>query len=129
MIAAGIVFVIFFHAWIALALIGFGVNNLLENSWPEKKRKYVNLINIAIALLVVVYFLTARMDAAGSAKPVCGQELPVRDCHFGVVLGMLMTVVHFYPSLLRWCLDHKWKFLGIPDRDFIYRDSFVAGRR
>src|SRR5690606_11762059 len=32
----------------------------------------------------------------------------------GVILGMLYSIVHYYPRILSWCLAHKWKFLAIP---------------
>jgi len=57
LIIAGLVFWIGFGSWLSIALILFGVNNLLEYKWPEDKRKYVNLINIIITLFVVVYFI------------------------------------------------------------------------
>ena len=31
-----------------------------------------------------------------------------------VILGALMTMVHFYEPILRWALIHKWKFLILP---------------
>jgi len=31
-----------------------------------------------------------------------------------VVLGLLMTIVHYYSKILEWCLNNKWKFLSIP---------------
>jgi len=30
------------------------------------------------------------------------------------VLGVLMTIVHFYQPILQWALANKWKFLAIP---------------
>ena len=38
----------------------------------------------------------------------------------GVVLGTLITVVHFYPQILAWCLENKWKFLSIPVVVFLF---------
>ncbi len=113
LIAAGFIFIIFFHNWVALALIGFGVNNLSENKWPEERRKYTNVVNIAIALLLVVYFLTAHWMPLGAQNALITNLLFVFAI-LAVVLGILMTVVHFYPSLLKWCLANKWKFLSIP---------------
>jgi Cu(I)/Ag(I) efflux system membrane protein CusA/SilA len=31
-----------------------------------------------------------------------------------VILLALMSMVHFYESIMRWCLIHKWKFLMLP---------------
>ncbi len=113
LIAAGILLTIIFHTVIALALIAFGVNNLFEQKWPEEKRKYVNLINIGIALLVVVYFLTIHWMPLGPQNSTLVNIFFVLAI-LGVVLGILMTVVHYYKFVLQWCLANKWKFLSIP---------------
>ena len=113
LIAAGALFVILFHTWVALALIAFGVNNLLEYRWPEAKRKFINFINIGIAMAVVVYFLTSEWMPLGAQNSLLVNFLFVLAI-LGIVLGTLMTVVHYYPVILRWCLANKLKFLSIP---------------
>ena len=113
LIAAGAVFIIVFRAWIAIALIAFGVNNLMEYRWPEQNRKFVNLINIGIAMSVVVYFLTVEWMPLGAQNSALTNFLFVLAI-LGVILGILMTVVHYYPEILKWCLANKWKFLSIP---------------
>ena len=113
LIAAGVLFIIVFHSWVALALIAFGVNNLLEYRWPEDKRKFVNLINIAIAMSVVVYFLTSEWMPLGAQNSLLVNFLFVIAI-LAVVLGSLMTVVHYYQLILGWCLANKKKFLSIP---------------
>jgi Cu(I)/Ag(I) efflux system membrane protein CusA/SilA len=113
LIAAGIVFSIFFHTWMALVLVAFGLNNLLEYQWPEQKRKFVNYINIAIALGVVIYFLTSEWMPLGAQNSTIVNFLFVLSI-VAIVLGILMAVVHYYKSILNWCLNNKWKFLSIP---------------
>ena len=113
LVTAGAIFILFFHSWIALALIAFGVNNLLEYKWPEQKRKFVNLINIGITLVIVVYFLTSAWMPLGAGNSTFTNFLFVLAI-LAFVLGILMTVVHYYQVILRWCLANKWKFLSIP---------------
>jgi Cu(I)/Ag(I) efflux system membrane protein CusA/SilA len=113
LITAGILFMILFHTWLAIALVGFGVNNLLEFKWPEHKRKYVNIINIGISLLIVVYFLAVHWMPLGAQNTLIINVLFVLLI-LAVVLGTLMTMVHYYPEVLNWCLINKWKFLSIP---------------
>jgi Cu(I)/Ag(I) efflux system membrane protein CusA/SilA len=113
LIAAGSFFIIVFHAWITLALIAFGVNNMMEYRWSEQKRKYVNLINIGIAIAVVIYFLTIAWMPLGAQNSTITNFLFVLAI-LAAVLGTLMTVVHYYPVILRWCLANKWKFLSGP---------------
>ena len=113
LVTAGILFIIFYHSWVALALIAFGINNLFEQKWPDNKRKYVNLINILIALLVVVSFLSAEWMPLGAKNSLFVNFLFV-NAILVIVLGALMSVVHFYPVILRWCLANKWTFLSLP---------------
>jgi Cu(I)/Ag(I) efflux system membrane protein CusA/SilA len=113
LISAGAFFIIVFQAWIALALIAFGVNNLMKYKWSEHKRKFVNLINIGIAMIIVVYFLTTEWMPLGAQNSAFINFLFVLAI-LAMVLGILMTVVHYYPVILRWCLANKWKFLFVP---------------
>ncbi|MBL6949587.1 MAG: efflux RND transporter permease subunit [Bacteroidales bacterium] len=113
LIAAGIVLFIVFHTWVVLALMGFGINNLLEYRWPENKRKFVNLINIGITLLIVLYFLTKEWMPLGAQSSIIVNILFV-TVMISLVLGALICIVYFYTSILKWCLANKWKFLGIP---------------
>ncbi|HHG83960.1 MAG TPA: efflux RND transporter permease subunit, partial [Bacteroidetes bacterium] len=43
LIIGGLVLVIGFGSWLALALVFYGINNLSEPFWPENLRKYVNI--------------------------------------------------------------------------------------
>ncbi|NQV01141.1 MAG: efflux RND transporter permease subunit, partial [Bacteroidia bacterium] len=113
LIAAGIILFILFKTWVVLALVGFGINNLLEYRWPEKKRKFVNLINIGITLFIIVYFLTREWMPLGAQNSVFVNILFVSSIIL-VVLGAMIAIVHFYSSILKWCLSNKWKFLSIP---------------
>ncbi len=37
-----------------------------------------------------------------------------------------MTIVHYYPEILKWCLAHKWQFLSYPDSSRIIWDNDLA---
>ena len=113
LIAAGLIFIIGFGSWVSIALIAFGLNNMLESRWPENKKKFVNYINVAIALLVIVYFLTVEWLPLGAQNSTFVNFIFVAII-IAVVLGFLMSIVHFYPQILKWVLNNKWKFLSIP---------------
>ena len=113
LIAAGIFFLIYYGSWIAIAIIAIGVNSILEDLWPEKKKHWVNKINIGIALLVLVYYLAIEWMPLGAMNSEFANFMFVIAI-VGVILGGLMTIVHFYPIMLRWVLNNKWKFLSIP---------------
>ncbi|VAW26787.1 Cobalt-zinc-cadmium resistance protein CzcA; Cation efflux system protein CusA, partial [hydrothermal vent metagenome] len=123
LIGFGIVFLISYGSIIAVALIAFGLNNLLtqvpKRTFLKDKiklpysEKIANYINIAITVLVVIYFLTVEWMPLGASNSVFVNFIFV-ILIVGVVLGLLMTIVHFYDIVLKWCLENKWKFLSIP---------------
>jgi len=123
LIGFGLVFTIAYGNVIALALIAIGVNNLLTKIGPNSlfngkiKLPYsatvANYINIAITLLVVIYFLTVEWMPLGASNSTFLNFVFVIII-VGSVLGVLMTIVHYYSKILSWCLRNKWKFLSIP---------------
>jgi Cu(I)/Ag(I) efflux system membrane protein CusA/SilA len=113
LIAAGILFVAIWQAWPALALVAIGINNLLDYRWPEHRKEYPNYINIAITVLTAVYYLSIEWLPLGAHNSTLVNYLFVAGI-VSVILLALMSMVHFYESILRWCLIHKWKFLMLP---------------
>ena len=113
LVAAGVLFIIFWHTWPALALIAVGINNLLEHRWPEKRKEFTNYINIAITVLVAVYYLSIEWLPLGAHNSTLVNFLFVAGI-IGVILAGLMTMVHYYEPILRWGLRNKWKFLLLP---------------
>jgi len=124
LIGFGIVFIVGYGSMIAFALIAYGVNNILSQNNPTinlfkgkikftYSEKIANFINVAITILIVVYFLTIEWMPLGASNSTFVNFLFV-VLIISVVLGLLMTIVHFYAPILKWCLDNKWKFLSIP---------------
>jgi Cu(I)/Ag(I) efflux system membrane protein CusA/SilA len=113
LIAAGILFVVIWQVWPALALVAIGINNLLEYRWPEHRKEFTNYINIAITVLVAVYFLAIEWLPLGAHNSALVNYLFVAGI-VAVILLALQSMVHFYEPILRWCLIHKWKFLLLP---------------
>ncbi|MBR07680.1 MAG: cation transporter [Rickettsiales bacterium] len=109
----GLVLLIVYGSLPAIALILFGANNYFENKWPDKWQVWPNRINTLIILLTVVYFLNGAWMPLGAQNSFFVNYLFVIVI-VSVVLGLLLTIVHFYPVLLRWCLEHKWQFFLLP---------------
>ncbi|MDQ1769345.1 cation transporter [Labilibaculum sp. A4] len=112
-IVAGIVLSIVSGNYVALALVAYGLNGLFADKWVESKKSWVNLINIAITIVVVVFFLTKAWLPLGAENSLFENFLFVIVI-VGTVLGALSSVVLFYARILKWCLDNKWKFLSFP---------------
>ncbi|MCF8459701.1 MAG: efflux RND transporter permease subunit [Flavobacteriales bacterium] len=113
LIILGLGLAIGFGSWIALSLILFGINNLLEPLWPEHRRKFVNIINIAISVFIVVYYISAEWMPLGAQNSFFANVVFV-TLVIGLILGFLMLIVWSYQRILEWCLENKLTFLLIP---------------
>ncbi|MCT4644979.1 MAG: efflux RND transporter permease subunit, partial [Carboxylicivirga sp.] len=113
LIAAGIVLSIVSGHYIALAITAYGINGLLSFRWKVHQKKWINLINIAITIVVVVFFLTKAWMPLGAQNSLFANFLFVIAI-VTTVLGSLSMVVLFYKRILNWCLDNKWVFLVVP---------------
>jgi Cu(I)/Ag(I) efflux system membrane protein CusA/SilA len=113
LVVVGITLAIITSNIIALVLVLVGINNLFENRWPVDKRKYVNIINIVLTLTVVIFYLAKIWMPLGAQNSFVANFLFAITI-VGSILGVLMIIVHFYPQILHWCLNHKWQFLSIP---------------
>ncbi|MBB3186080.1 efflux RND transporter permease subunit [Microbacter margulisiae] len=113
LIGAGIFFVIVWGTWLALALSLIGLNNLLENRWPADRKKFPGYINIGIVLFVILYYLTIEWLPLGAANSTFVNFLFVGGT-IALILTLFTLMVKNYEFILRWCLQHKWKFMIIP---------------
>jgi Cu(I)/Ag(I) efflux system membrane protein CusA/SilA len=113
LIAAGILFTIFWGQIPALALVLIGLNNLFESRWPEKWKEMTNYINIAITLLVAVWYLTVEWLPLGAGNSNVTNYFFVAIL-IAIVLGVLLLIVHFYVPILKWALKNKWTFMALP---------------
>lgn len=80
-----------------------------ESIAEHRQRQLIWAFNFAVAFLVAVILAEIWMPL--------GPERGVMNVLFVIVTsGILLTLahlfVHFYPVILRWCLDHKTAFLG-----------------
>jgi Cu(I)/Ag(I) efflux system membrane protein CusA/SilA len=126
LIIAGLFFTIFWSTWPALALVLIGINNLLEDKWPEHHKKMPNLINIGVAVLVAVYYLAYEWLPLGAHNSYLANFLFVIGI-VGSVISLLMLMVHYYEPVLRWCLRNKWKFLMLPLFTFLFGITIWLG--
>ncbi|MGY5848345.1 efflux RND transporter permease subunit [Salegentibacter sp. HM20] len=107
------ILLLFYVAWVGIMFIALGANNLLEPRWPEEKRKYSNYLNIAIVMVGVLYFLNREWLPLGADQSEFTNLVFVAGIII-IVLGLLMAMVRYYQTILRWALENKWKFLSIP---------------
>ena len=113
LIIAGISFIFFGRYFVSIAIIAYGLNNFLGFKWNEKHKKYVNYINVGIILIAVVYYLSANWMPLGVQNSEFINFIFVCII-IVIILGILMSVVFYYPKILSWMLANKWKFLSLP---------------
>lgn len=113
LIAAGVVFIVVWHAWVSLALIAIGINNLLDYKWTESRKEFPNFINIGITVLVAVFYLSAEWLPLGAHNNIFVNFLFVASIVAAILIA-LMAMVHYYERIMRWALANKWKFLMVP---------------
>ncbi|WP_421917883.1 efflux RND transporter permease subunit [Marinifilum sp.] len=113
LIVLGVFLSIYSGYYIALIITAYGINGLLSDRWPENKKSWVNYINIAITVVAVVFFLTKAWMPLGAQNTLFANFLFVIAI-VTIVLGALSMVVVFYPRILKWCLNNKWKFMTVP---------------
>lgn len=111
LILGGIFLFIFTSIIPTLALVLFGINNLTSNYW--KGHKIPTFINIGIALLITICYLTFEWLPIGAEAGFLLNFLLVIFA-IGIILAILWTLVIFYERILRWCLANRFKFMLIP---------------
>ncbi|MBP1638573.1 MAG: acriflavin resistance protein [Bacteroidetes bacterium] len=113
LIGAGLIFTIVWGSWPALALSSVGANNLTAHLWKEPWKRHQKYVNLVIALLFALYYLTEEWLPLG-AQNHFGLNFIFIVLIVGFVLTLLSLMVHYYEPVLRWCLANKTKFLAIP---------------
>ena len=104
---------IFYSSWPALSLLLLGLNGMLLPMYPKRGSDWYKWFNTLIILAVVVYYLTSSWLPLGPQNHMIINLLFVSGL-VGIILGSFWLVVHYYSSMLSWCLNHKWQFLLLP---------------
>ncbi|HEX5743615.1 MAG TPA: efflux RND transporter permease subunit [Flavobacteriaceae bacterium] len=113
LIGSGLLIFLIWFSWPALALIAIGINNLYASRWSENKKEYTNYINVAITVLVALFFLSKEWLPLGAHNSLFVNFFFVAGIVF-VILAALMSMVYYYEPILRWALINKKKFLLLP---------------
>ena len=111
--ALAIPIMIYTYWWIGLLLLAFSLFKIFEEQLPQKIHQRTSLIANGLAILIVTYILAAHWLPIGPEKGVALNFLLVALL-VGSLLGLIFYFQLIYEPILRWCLDHKTKFLLIP---------------
>jgi Cu(I)/Ag(I) efflux system membrane protein CusA/SilA len=113
LIVAGLIMAITYLTWLPLVLSILGAQTLFEHQIPAKFRKHSNKINVGLMLFIATFFLAQAWMPLGPQNSVFANYLFVIII-MGLILGALFSIVHFYETILKWCLDNKATFFLIP---------------
>jgi Cu(I)/Ag(I) efflux system membrane protein CusA/SilA len=113
LVAAGVCLAIWWGTWTALTLTLVGINNLTAQRWKGKWSRFQKYVNLAIALLFALYYLTEEWLPLGAQNHFFLNFVFI-VLIVGIILTLLSLMVHYYEPVLRWCLANKVKFLTIP---------------
>jgi Cu(I)/Ag(I) efflux system membrane protein CusA/SilA len=113
LIVGGLLFAIYMHIWLPLVVCVLGLNSFFEHKLPLQFNKYSNYINIGLTLFIATFFLAEEWMPLGPQNYLIVNYLFVLVL-IGSILGTLLTIVHFYEPVLKWCLNNKGKFMLIP---------------
>ena len=111
LVVSGVVLLILTGLVPVIGLSLFGLNNLFAYKW--KNDKIPTYLNVGIAILIAVYYLTIEWLPVGTQEGIPINFIFV-VLAIAVILGMLWVLVLYYERILRWCLAHRWKFMMIP---------------
>ncbi len=111
---AGIGLLIYGHYFTGVIVILLSVNNYFFDFWTKKgKPKYVDYINVALVILLILGVLTRQWLPLGVKYSLFTNVL-FTALLIGLILIMLSSVIYFYPRILAWALANKGKFLILP---------------
>ncbi len=111
LIGLGIISIVFGN-WLGILLIAFGSTGILKLQ-QKVSNKQVNLINIVIASLAIVFLLAEYWRPLGVGKSLLLNLLFVAIICFGL-LGAFSLLRKYYTQILQWSLENKMFFLAIP---------------
>ena len=111
LIIGGILLLILTGSWATIGLSLIGLNGLFGYKWKNPKTQ--NHVNIGIVLAIAIYYLTVEWLPLGPQNGTPVNFIMVVVMIF-LIIGLLWLFVRYYEEILRWSLDHRWKFMMIP---------------
>ena len=99
--------------WAGSVLILFGAYYLLADRLPEIIRRWAPYMANILAVLFVGVLLSQHWEPLGADFGFLRNFIFVALL-VGSLLSAFRVFQHFYPAILRWCLDHKILFLTCP---------------
>ncbi|MFP4367367.1 MAG: efflux RND transporter permease subunit [Bacteroidales bacterium] len=113
MVVGGLLISIIWYPWAGIVLLAFGLHNSLQYHYHGRLKKYRGAITAGISVVAVAWLLAGEWVPLGVNNSLFINFLFIALIIFAV-LGIFQLFIHYYSSILSWCLENKWKFLLIP---------------
>ena len=97
----------------ALALVALGVLNLGLFKGSIINKKITSYSTLIIVVLIAAWYLSLGWLPLGTQNSMLANFLFVAIL-IALILAILMSMVYFYESIMRWALANKVKFLLLP---------------
>lgn len=101
------------YALLGVVLAGVALYLFYQDRLSERTRRWMPWIANGLAVLVVTILLTGHWLPLGPDRAFL-QNLLFVVLAIGGLLGLFQLFQAAYPSILRWCLNNKGKFLLLP---------------
>jgi Cu(I)/Ag(I) efflux system membrane protein CusA/SilA len=111
-VIAGVASIFLVSIVIGLTIISIGILLIIAEKNPDKKSLISN-INFYLSSFVVAFLLADYWMPLGPANTLFLNFLFVAFL-IAVIIGLFKLTIHYYESILEWCLDNKATFLFIP---------------
>lgn len=98
---------------VASVIIAFALYQLFKGMLPQGVNRLAPYAANVVVLLLVGLLLTLDWEPLGPQKGLVRNLIFVGGL-IGVLMALILLFEWFYPSVLRWCLNHKIAFLSIP---------------
>ena len=104
---------LFFLPWAGIVLMLISLNYYFRNRWKNQWSNIPKIINTALLIFTVLYFLVDRWLPLGPEASTLANVF-FTAIIITSILGTLVLVVIFYRQILSWCLENKTAFLILP---------------
>jgi Cu(I)/Ag(I) efflux system membrane protein CusA/SilA len=110
---SGIVFLILGHYVTGTGVILISINRIVKHRLDAKQKNISGYIEAGLILLLIIPFLSQLWMPLGARNSDFVNFLFVASLIL-IVIGILSSVVYFYPKILSLALRHKALFLSLP---------------
>ena len=108
--------ILFFLPWAGLILMIAGLAGFkeeIEKRLPARLKFIGKYFDILLYSLVATWLLSRSWLPLGPEYSLLVNFIFVALIIYGLI-GMFHGIIHFYPKILKWCLENKWQFLSVP---------------